>query len=116
MKTFTSTLLMAASASAIDLRLAHPHEDLAGQCECLTTAMVDVYVNTEDDSLFIWYKEEGDLMYPANYGLAQCAAWDMDLAGDGCADEEGNPLDDAPDFCGYQWCYVTAECDVFDLT
>ena len=116
MKTFASTLLMAASVSAINLNVAHPHEDLAGSCDCLETAMVSVYFNEEYPTGYIWYTQEGEFKYPANYGLGQCAAWDMDLPGDGCADEDGNPVEGAPDFCGYQWCYVTAECDVFDLT
>ena len=107
---------MAASAVAIDLRLAHPHPDLAGSCDCLTTAMVSVYFPDAEEypNGFIWFPDEDGVKYPGNYGLGQCAAWDMNLSGDGCADLEGNPVDDAPDYCGYKWCYVTAECDLFD--
>ena len=37
-----------------------------------------------------------------------CQAWDLDLQPI-CADEEGMPLNDAPDWCGDSWCYVNAQ-------
>ena len=53
MKTFTSALIMATAANAINLNVAHPHEDLAGSCDCLQTSMVNVYFNEENRGLSI---------------------------------------------------------------
>ena len=47
--------------------------------------------------------------YPGNYGLTTCMAWDLDLPPT-CADSDGMPLVDAPDFCGQNWCYVGETC------
>lgn len=54
------------------------------------------------------YLSVGDYEYPPNYGLTQCAAWDQPLQPD-CADEEGMPLEDAPEYCAQSWCYVDSE-------
>ena len=72
--------------------------------------MMDWYIKAEFDDA-----PEGFYKYPWNYGTS-CKAWDESLQGFGCADEDGNALDDADESCAWQWCYVDASCDLFDVT
>ena len=37
-----------------------------------------------------------------------CMAWDIDLPPT-CAQKNGRPLIDAPEWCGDAWCYVNPE-------
>ena len=54
---------------------------------------------------YIEVMKDGEVYeYPINYGTTECSAWDLELQPD-CADENG-PLEDAPEFCPDEWCYI----------
>ena len=63
-----------------------------------------------DPYLLVSAANGGPFMYPANYGMAGCQAYDATSPAQGCADASGNPLATAPAWCGDQWCYVSAAC------
>ena len=88
-------------------------EPFVEDCSCLTSSGLPVFTNELGDGFIeVTFQEEGEdprtYNYPANYGTAQCSAWDEFLP-DFCADAFGVPLDDAPDYCTQSWCWVSAE-------
>lgn len=51
---------------------------------------------------------EQQLLLPADYGAARCAAWDSAVEGS-CVEADGRPLDSGqPSWCTKKWCYVNA--------
>jgi len=84
--------------------LPEPEED----CSCLISSGISPIFSPDGD-VFIEFEGEGEtFQWAPNYGLTECAAHDEENA-PFCADEEGTPLVDAPEYCSQQWCYVNAE-------
>ena len=87
-------------------------------CSCLMEHGQTVHADPDTgDAYIIYVDENGDeIRYPATYGLVECMAFDEDLE-PFCVDEDGEALEDAPEFCGQRWCYVNAKtCDSFILS
>ena len=119
-------LAMATIASAINLKhdseeeaaAAEAAAEAAAACECRTTNGGNVYfpsADTADAFIKVDVGGEEGIHYPWNYGT-MCTAWNASLFGFGCADLDGNVLDDAPGFCNEPWCYVDPSCANEDTT
>ena len=79
-------------------------------CSCLTSSGLPVETDADGNPIIVYTDADGvEHNYPGNYGLTTCMAWDLDLPPT-CADSDGMPLVDAPDFCGQNWCYVSETC------
>ena len=85
-------------------------EPVTEDCSCLTTSGIPPTF-TPDGDAFITYTnpEDGaEFMWLPNYGTTECTAHD-EFNGPYCADEFGEPLEDAPEYCAQSWCWVNAE-------
>lgn len=85
--------------------LPEPEED----CSCLITSGISPTFTPDGEAFITYIAEDGEeYMWAPNYGVTECAAFDAENE-PFCADEDGNPLDDAPEWCDRSWCYVNAE-------
>ena len=111
-----TALMVATAANAIKVAHNTPEEDA---CKCLSSfgEGVTTYFPTNDPDdwhVLVDIPLVGtDIKYPWNYGLGACAVFDEELYGFGCADEDGNILDTAPNFCAEPWCFVSPTCSLY---
>ena len=110
-----TALMMAAVADAIKVAHETPEE---AACKCLMTTGSTIYFPTPhsyDDAYQLVDTPLGDdIQFPWNYGVAVCDAYDEELFGFGCADEDGNIAADADPSCAEPWCYISNECTLYD--
>ena len=84
-----------------------PEPEVPEDCSCLITSGVPA--TYELGVIFITYVNEmgEEYRWAPNYGLTNCYAHDYENE-PFCADEDGNPLANAPEWCAASWCYVNA--------
>eukprot|EP00241_Pyramimonas_parkeae_P003262 CAMPEP_0114234526 /NCGR_PEP_ID=MMETSP0058-20121206/5756_1 /TAXON_ID=36894 /ORGANISM="Pyramimonas parkeae, CCMP726" /LENGTH=782 /DNA_ID=CAMNT_0001346211 /DNA_START=73 /DNA_END=2421 /DNA_ORIENTATION=+ len=75
----------------------------------LNSAVVTGVFEEEPASNCTWTTYEAGIAprycYPETYGSLSCEAWDANLP-PFCADSDGNPFLDAPEWCSQRWCFV----------